>query len=163
MYKPKIYLAGAIRDGIAKDFEWRENMGFALQDVAIPLSPMAAKKFDPETKRWTLHGLVIKTVGLVKQDWWMVDTCDILVANLSAMAEGYPCIGTLMEVGRISARSDALVYVIYRKDNNHQNATFDLHPFIKQNAAGLFTEPEDAQEFLAAHIPYLVGSRWSVS
>jgi nucleoside 2-deoxyribosyltransferase len=93
-----LYLAGAIRDDHVEDVKWRTDVAFALSDFHI-LNPLVGKRYDP-THGWVMHDKVRATGDIfVHRDLAMIHKADVMLANLSALTVGYPCIGTLMELG----------------------------------------------------------------
>lgn len=158
--KPVIYLAGAIRDNRPDDIEWRERVISALGDKATFLNPLGGKTYNSETREWTMsHKVPSTTKHIVPQDLWEVDRADIVIANLSALAEGYPNIGTLMEFGRATARG-ALIYTVLEANYaGHDNPKmYSLHPFLDWLSAASFTSVDDLIAFLHRHLDVLSGA-----
>jgi len=149
--KPSIYLVGSIRDDyIKEDVEWRERVIDACGDLAVFLNPLGGKTFNPETKAWSLHGLVPGADLIVQQDFWCVDHADILLCNFTSLSVKYPTIGSLIEFGRSTGRSGCLRYSIIDPGyTGHDNkALFKLHPFIEKNSAIVFYSIDDVVEKL---------------
>jgi nucleoside 2-deoxyribosyltransferase len=146
----KIYLAGAIRNGIPADIEWREQACKRLKLNYDVLSPIAGKQYAND--KWTLLGGAWTGRQIVKQDFAMIDSCDIFLANLEALNDSYPCIGTLVELGRAIA-FNKLIYVI----GATPIAGFDVHPFIAENAAVIFPSVSDALWYLERYVYCLNG------
>jgi nucleoside 2-deoxyribosyltransferase len=95
----KLYLAGAIRDDHPEDVKWRTDTAFALAEHYHILNPLMGKSFH-QTHGWLMHDKVRATGDIfVHRDLAMIHKADVMLANLSALADGYPCIGTLMELG----------------------------------------------------------------
>jgi nucleoside 2-deoxyribosyltransferase len=153
-----IYLAGAIRDGCPQDIEWREEVIEAIGDKAVLMNPLGGKHYSPQTKAWTFAGGRTPTPrSIVHHDLWCVDRADIVLANLESLADGYPMIGTMMELGRATA-TGALLYVIIKPGQQGlANKMFRLHPFIEDLASGVFESVDDAIDFLHCHLPVLDG------
>ena len=147
----KIYLAGAIRNGIAADVVWRDQAAARLKLNYDVLSPSAGKSY--ENGKWTILGGGWTSKQIVKQDFAMIDQCDIFLANLEALNDGYPCIGTLVELGRAVA-FNKLVYCIVPAN---ATGSFDVHPFIAENAAFTFGDCEQALCYLERYIYCLNG------
>ena len=144
---PAVYLAGAIRDGEEGDIVWREWTIEMLKHTARLLNPLGGKQYRDGS--WSLHGYKPRGSVIVPHDFWMVDQCQVLVANFLAMAERYPCIGTLIEWGR-ATRRDVLRYAIW-------SPSIPLHPFVGENAALVFSSVEACIDFLRRHLPVLAG------
>jgi hypothetical protein len=158
--KPVIYLVGAIRDGRKDDIIWRETVINQLKDRATILNPMGGKTYNPTTKAWTMGGGVTPGASIiVKHDFWCVDHANVIVANMTSLAEGYPSIGSLMELGRATARG-ALIYTILDPNyTGHQNqALYRLHPFLSETSAASFASVAECVEFLRAQLNVLSGS-----
>ena len=160
----KIYLAGAIRDGVEYDIKWREQVIAALQNKIEILNPLAGKRFDPVAKKWTMNG--IDPIGrvIVKHDFWCVDNSDIVLFNFEALKDGYPNIGTLVEFGRATSTGALIYSVIDPNYTGHSNlGMFKLHPFIQENSAATFDSMSEAISFLDEHIDVLDGVNPSYS
>jgi nucleoside 2-deoxyribosyltransferase len=157
--KPVVYLAGAIRDGRYEDIDWREQVMQRLDGRAVFLNPLGGKTYNPTTREWRLSGIASTAPRIVKHDFWCVDRADIVLANVTSLAEGYPSIGTLVELGRASARG-ALVYLVAEPGyRGHENsAMFALHPFLEQIAAAVFDSMDEATDFLEGHLNVLSGA-----
>jgi len=155
-----LYLAGSIRDGHDEDISWREDMITAVQHLPVRvLSPLGGRYFDPTTKLWTLRtGQVDDAKMIVKQDFWYIDQSDVVVFNFLALAQGYPNIGTLVELGRATG-TEALIYTIVATTyQGHENPVmYRLHPFLEQTGAVVMHSVEQCREFLTAHLEVLTG------
>ncbi len=141
---PKIYLAGAIRDDHPADTEWRQYVrrsiggafGFHILD------PLDGKTYD-EAHGWLMHGSVKATGDIfVHRDLAMIHRADVVLANLSALADGYPCIGTLMELGIAMERRLLTVVVGSYATCNH--------PFIASMAYRRVATVDAAIDWLKA-------------
>ena len=149
--KPTVYLAGSIRDTIPEDTAWRERAIDRLGSVAQILSPLAGKTFDTRTGLWWLYGYVEPDAKyIVHADFWCVDRADILLVDFRSLQDGYPSIGTLMELGRSTNRSCLRVGVVSELYTGHDNAQHftELHPFLSQNCAKVFNTMDQAIEFV---------------
>lgn len=157
--KPTIYLAGAIRDTHPDDIVWRELFFASLYDQATFLNPLGGKTHNRATREWKMSGIPSTMRAIVAHDLWMVDRADIVVANLTSLSEGYPSIGTLMELGR-ATKTGALIYIICEPGfNGHQNpGMFRLHPFLEGLSAATFATVMECVEFLEGHLGVLSGT-----
>ena len=156
MQKPVMYLAGAIRDNHPEDVSWREDVIHALGDSVSVLNPLAGKTFNKSTGVWTMNGLTSSARTIVKQDFWCVDRADIVIANLLALAEGYPSIGTMCEFGRATGKKALIYAIVPEKYTGHENgAMYKLHPFIEENSTAIFHTVDDLISFLSGHITML--------
>jgi len=160
--KPTMYLAGAIRDNNAADIAWREFVIKEVGDVATIWSPVAGKTFCPETKMWDMGGVVPLAPVIVDHDFWHVDNANINLFNFTALSEGYPNIGTLIEFGRATKSKGAGRCVIYTVIDpayaGHGNVgLFKLHPFIQYNSSIIFPTIEALTTFLKRYLPAFTG------
>ena len=156
----KVYLAGAIRAGRFEDIAWRSRVIIALGGEPVEvLSPLAGKSYDEETKQWRVHGTIAPSAKyIVKHDLWMVNRADVVVVNLTALAEGYPSIGTLVELGAAAALGKLIYVVVDAEYTGHQNqAMYRLHPFIEQVASEVFTSVEALIAYLRPQVSVLLG------
>jgi nucleoside 2-deoxyribosyltransferase len=156
-----IYLAGAIRDTHPEDWEWREDFisRYAGEGIRI-LNPLGAKTFNPLTKEWKMSGIKAAAKEITKQDLWCVKRSDIVIANLLALAEGYPNIGTLMEFGAAIDQQKLIYTIIPGGYSGHANpGNFKLHPVIDQFSAAVFNDLEAFYSFFDSHISMLTGEQ----
>jgi nucleoside 2-deoxyribosyltransferase len=153
-----VYLAGAIRDNRPEDVEWRESVITALDGLAVFINPLGGKVFDVGAKKWTLSGVPSTLTTIVRHDAWSVDRCDIVLANVTALAERYPNIGTLIELGRAWGRGKLIYLILERGYTGHENSgMYSLHPFLADIAAVCFESTEAAVSFLGRHLRALSG------
>ena len=151
--KLRIYLAGAIRDGRAEDIEWRERIISDLAGMATWLNPLGDRWYDPHTGHWSMSGITPSASIIVPHDFWMVEHSDIIIFNLTAMAEGYPNIGTLVEFGHATAlHPRPLLYTVTSQPQR-------LHPFLSESSAAVFGFMVTLTDFLRRHLPVLEGSQ----
>lgn len=159
----EIYLAGAIRDGVVEDVDWRERI---IREVRVPgvryLNPMGGKTFYSKSKVWRYSGGVVAGAPIiVKHDFWCVNRADAVIFNFRALSQKYPNIGTLVEFGAAANRyPHCLVYSIIDPDyTGHENpALYKLHPFLSENSAVVFPTIDECIAFLKGHLPVLVGA-----
>jgi nucleoside 2-deoxyribosyltransferase len=158
---PTIYLVGAIRDGRREDIEWRERVIAQLRDKATFLSPLGGKTYDPETKRWSMTGGVVPDARFIyKQDMWCVDRADVIIANMTSLSERYPSIGSLMELGRATARGALIFTILEPGYTGHENqALYTLHPFIDQSSTATFSSVDACIDFLHRQLDVLSGRK----
>jgi nucleoside 2-deoxyribosyltransferase len=157
--KPSIYLAGAIRDGVKDDIDWRERAISELAGLAVFLNPLGGKTYDPATRAWSVNGIKPTTDVIVPHDFWCVDHADILIVNLTSLASGYPSIGTLMEFGRATARGSLVYAIVEQGYAGHDSPTlFKLHPFLERNSAVVFPGVDPCIDFLRGHLGVLSGA-----
>lgn len=163
--RPVVYLAGSIRDGNAEDILWREHAIDVLQDVADIISPLAGKRFDPTSGKWSLYGTEVPDAKyIVHADFWAVDRADIILFDFRSLADGYPSVGTLTEFGRSTARNVLRLAIIAPTYAGHesQRRFVGLHPFLEQNVAKTFGGPKDAIGFVFRYcVAISGGSRYS--
>lgn len=153
-----VYLAGPIRDGHAEDIAWREYVLSQLKGKATFINPLGAKQYNSRDHTWTMSGIFPEVTSLVRQDGWSVDRADIVVANLTAMVQGYPAIGTLLELGRAWARGKLIYLILCLGYTGHGNTMFSaLHPFLVDIAAARFPNEQRMVKFLKRHLDALSG------
>ncbi len=158
MKKPVVYLAGAIRNGVAEDIEWRERAIRALGDIATVLNPLAGKTYHPETQTWTLFGDPPSGRAIVSYDFWCVDQSDVFIFDFRALGVGYPNLGTLIEYGRATTRGAVVFIVLPEGYCGHGNGSmYALHPFLAENAARVFTDMDECIDFAGCQLIALSG------
>jgi hypothetical protein len=155
----RVYLAGAIRDGVDADINWREGIVSALGDKALFLNPLGGKTYHPDSPtgdwigRWRMANNVVPVGSvIVPHDFWCVRQADVVLANFESMAEGYPSIGTLVEWGYACALGK-LRYAIAP-----EGSAAATHPFIVENATVVFPNVPVAIAFLRRHLDVLSGA-----
>lgn len=158
-----IYLAGSIRDTKPEDVEWRESFidRFAayINDGSVSiLSPLAGKSLC--NGKWNAHGVHCDTSYIVNSDFWSVDRADVIVFNLLALGDKYPCIGTLLEFGRSTSWSVLRYGILPSSYTGHENEQFQnmVHPFLKSQCAAVFSTTEACLHHLCHSIPSLAGT-----
>ncbi len=158
---PILYLVGAIRDDRPEDIEWREQVIEHLEDHATVLNPLAGKTYNTETKRWTVHGKVTPTAKYIfRHDLACVRKADVIVANMTALSDGYPSIGSLMEIGAAAMLGKLIYLLVDENYAGHANpAMFTLHPFLDEAATVVFHTLPDLLEYLDHQVDMLSGRR----
>jgi len=158
MQKPTIYLAGSIRNGVARDIEWRRKAIIWLGGVATVLNPLAGKIYHPESETWTLFGTPPSGRAIVSYDFWSVDRADVFIFDLRSLAEGYPSLGSLIEFGRATTRQALIFSVLPEGYCGHGNGSmYALHPFIAENSARVFTDMDECIRFVSHQLRALGG------
>lgn len=157
---PTVYLAGAIRDGNSGDIEWREKLMTVCQGLAVFLNPLAGKEHNIKTGSWSINGVTPNGKFIVKHDFRAVDVADVCVFNFLCLADKYPTIGSLIEFGRATNRSNCLLYSIVPSNYiGHGNAMlYKLHPFIEENSAVIFNEVDTCISFLKKQLRVISGA-----
>jgi hypothetical protein len=162
-----LYLAGAIRDAqVSDDVAWREYLidkihSHYMLDVGI-LNPVGNKTFNPTTKKWLVGGIPTQAHGIVQQDLWCVRHADIIIANVTSLASGYPSIGTIMEMGAAVGMGGKLIYTIMDPTGQAGNANpgvFRIHPFLQEVSTEVFESVESLWAFLGTHLGMLTGTK----
>jgi hypothetical protein len=165
MSLPKLYLGGAMRNGIAEDYEWRRKAWDVLEAFWQLRDPCWGKsyygkadvkdrtEFASVESEWRFCGLWVPSdAGLAKEDKADVYDCDAGVWNLSALADGYPCIGSVTEIAWADIWHKR-IYVIYPKPDL-------LHPFIKNSMSEAFATADEAIDWLSCTGRKLAGVRY---
>lgn len=159
MSLPVLYLVGAIRDDRPEDIAWREDVIDRLRGRALILNPLAGKSYDPERKSWTVHGGVVPSAKYIfRHDLACVRRADAIVANMTALSERYPNIGSLVEIGG-AAILGKLIYLLIDKDYaGHDNQTmYKLHPFLDEAATVVFYSMAEMLKYLDNQVDMLSG------
>ncbi len=162
MYKPKLYVGGAIRDGVDADIVWRKEFWSRLSELYHLLDPTNGKRyvghehdldkreFGAECKEWRFMGRYVPDARTIWcQDRSNVKVCDVGIWNLNALQDGYPCIGSSVEIGWANAW-DKLIYIIYSKPDK-------IHPFWLGGATRIFADYEEAIDYLTSYASVLSG------
>lgn len=144
-----IYLAGAIRNGVPEDIEWRNAFRAAMGGRHDFLNPCDGKKWhrgdqDEGGKllsRWSQYGEPCINKDVFAQDVHNIKRCTVVVANMLAFDTGYPMVGTFMELG-MAHMDGKLIYVIT------ENPRLVEHPFVEGVAARVFPNVERCGEYL---------------
>jgi nucleoside 2-deoxyribosyltransferase len=142
--KPTVYLAGPIRG--VEDYLWRKDfveeykyeLTFRIPSDVITMDMSKLRKFGPAAYM------------TYRTDLDLIDRSDIIVANLLPMAEGYPAIGTLFEVGYARAKNKLIFILAFDKQKEH--------PFLAFGADGLYPSMEALGEFLHKYLSILQGN-----
>jgi nucleoside 2-deoxyribosyltransferase len=143
---PAVYLAGPIRT--AEDYVWRkrfteEYAGRFLFRIPSDIVTAGMKVND---------GLTVfgpKAYMTYRTDLDLIDRSDILVANLLPMADGYPAIGTLFELGYARAKGK-LIFIV--ADDKRKE-----HPFLAFGADGVYPSFRALRVFLGKYLDILDG------
>lgn len=158
----RMYLAGAIRDDVKADYEWRQRVIDALRNHPVSImSPLGGKTKDAEGN-WTVSGVPSDADFITNHDQFYVQEADIVLFNFDALKDGYPNIGTLVEFGWATAPGKKrLIYVVIDPAyTGHGNTKmFKLHPFIAKYAAKVFPTMDAAITFLQRHTHVISGAR----
>lgn len=156
-----IYLAGSIRDGVAEDIQWREDIIDACQDYTVVFfNPLGGKTYDPESRVWSGGGGIPSDAKFItKHDKWCVAHSDIVLFNFRGLSQGYPMIGSLVEFG-MAVALDKLVYSIIDPDyTGHENTNmYKLHPFLNEFSAVVCPTVEAMIPALQSRIGVLSGN-----
>jgi len=153
--QPIVYLAGSIRDNNVEDIMWRERAAERLRRKATIINPLAGKHFDKDTGKWTVYGSENPDAKyIVAADFWAVDNADAIIFDFRALADKYPCIGTLSEWGRSTARNVMRFPVIADGFVGHVSEKHfpQLHPFRAEHAAKVFTDIDKAVVFVSSYV-----------
>jgi nucleoside 2-deoxyribosyltransferase len=141
---PRTYLCGPIRDD--RDYLWRKEfveeyegrMQFRIPSDIITDDLSKLSRFSPASYM------------TYRTDLDLIDRSDILVANLLPMADGYPAIGSLFEIGYARAKGKLIFIVADSKRKEH--------PFLAFGADGLYSSFEELGKFLHEYLSILEGN-----
>jgi nucleoside 2-deoxyribosyltransferase len=140
---PSVYLCGPIRG--EHDYVWRKQfvneygsqMQFRIPSDIVTMDTTKLHKFGPASYM------------TYRTDLDLIDRSDIVVANLLPMADGYPAIGSLFEIGYARAKGKLIFIVADEKRKEH--------PFLAFGADGLYPSFEGLAKFLHQYLDVLRG------
>jgi len=138
-----VYLAGAIRG--PEDYVWRKQFVEEYKDELLFRIPSDLATLDVSK----LRKFGPAAYMTYRTDLDLIDRSDIVVANLLPMADGYPSIGTLFEIGYSRAKGK-LIFIV-------ADAKRKEHPFLAFGADGLYPNFEELGEFLHQYLGVLRG------
>ncbi|WP_298752018.1 nucleoside 2-deoxyribosyltransferase [uncultured Arcobacter sp.] len=129
------YLGGAMRNPnkdfmkpdelefYKEDVEWRSRIKFVWGGVDY-------KFLDPCDKHKELHAkrIPVTNTMIFESDNYAIEKSDVCVFNIEAMNDGYPCIGTLLEMGMCIKAGKPFVVITSNKE------VIEKHPFIATKA-----------------------------
>jgi len=146
----KIYLAGPISgksyDEVINKFN---TWSYLLSDMGyVVLNPMSGKgylsdvvKLEPTFKKEDIDDIPTASDHFIfKRDKWMVQQCDIILADLST-SNRYVSIGTMMELAWASMLGKHTI-TIMRDDDIHN------HAFVNEASDVIFRNIVDAIDYL---------------
>lgn len=158
MSKPTIYLAGSIRDDHDEDVQWRESAITRFSDHATILNPLGGKLYTPGSG-WTLAGEQLTGQQVVTQDLWCIRQASMVIGNLLSLGDGYPSIGTLMELGFATAQHCLIFVMVPKAYRGHGTpGTFKLHPFLEYTSGRQFHSVTDCLDYVERILPVLGGT-----
>ena len=158
MSRPTIYLAGSIRDHHDEDVQWRESAITRFSPYATVLNPLGGKKYTPG-EGWTLADEQLTGQQVVAQDLWCIRRASIVVGNLLSLADNYPSIGTLMELGFATAHHCLIFIMVPKAYTGHGTpGVFKLHPFLEYNSSRQFSSVTDCLHHVETILPILGGT-----
>lgn len=139
----KAYLAGAIRN--EDDYRWREDFAkkYEKRLTCIVPSDIGVDDFT-KLRRFTPSALMT-----YKTDLALIDLSDLVVMNLNSLGEGYPSIGTLVELGYAVGRDVPVLVVCNNKKKRH--------PFISFATVGAFDTFEELDGYLGKYLDVVEG------
>ena len=148
--KPAVYLAGPIRN--EDDYIWRkqfvEEYAGKLQ-FRIPSDILTHDITSANTANGKLRSFAPAAYMTYRTDLDLIDRSDIVVANLLPMADGYPAIGTLVEIGYSRAKGK-LIFIVADEIRKQ-------HPFLAFGADGLYPSFEALGKYLHQYLDILNG------
>ncbi len=142
--KPTVYLAGPIR-GI-EDYIWRRQIVKEYQDELVFHIPSDIVTMDISK----LRKFGPASYMTYRTDLDLIDRSEMVIANLLPMADGYPAIGTLFELGYARAKGKLIFLVADGKRKEH--------PFLAFGVDGLYPNFEELGVFLHQYLNILKGN-----
>lgn len=139
----KAYLAGAIRS--LEDYRWRKNVAERYEGRLTCLVPsdINVKKLE------NLRKFKPSALMTYRTDLALIDEADFIIVNLNSLAEGYPTIGTLIELGYTIGKGKPVLAVC---GSEHKR-----HPFIAFGTMGAFDHFGDLYSYLDAYLEVTSG------
>ena len=139
------YLAGALRT--IDDYKWRKEITERFEGRLICFTPPDILSEKPNDKsllagpEWfKVQKFRPKNYMTQRTDLFLIDKADIVIANLLALSDGYPCIGTLVEMGYARGKDKFILSV--------SSPDYKAHPFVGFTADGAFNTIEEMIEYL---------------
>jgi nucleoside 2-deoxyribosyltransferase len=146
-YIPSVYLAGAIRT--EQDYVWRKDFVREFKNKFLFRIPSDIITMGVNKGMGQFNPTAYMTY---RTDIDLIDRSEIVVANLLPMADGYPSIGTLFEVGYARAKGKLLFIVADAKRKEH--------PFLAFGADGFYANFGELYDFLHRYLDTLNGECW---
>lgn len=148
----KAYLAGAIRS--EEDYKWRAELSALHGErltALIPPDILTDEKNDLKTgEEWfKTQRFRPGSYMTYKTDLKLIDEADLFIGNFLALAEGYPCIGSLVEMGYARGLGKHILIVAPPE--------YKRHPFISYTAAGAFDTIEELNSYLTHYLDTMEG------
>ncbi|HBD93671.1 MAG TPA: hypothetical protein DC057_05825 [Spirochaetia bacterium] len=142
----KIYLAGSISglgyDEVVNSYKRKANiLGISGYEILCPMTGKTYLRNEIEFKATGYKNFPVSTNhAIFERDKWMVQNCDIILADLSNSGERVS-IGTMMELAWASLLGKHSI-VILPKDNIHN------HAFVLESADIIFETEFEAFKYL---------------
>lgn len=147
---PAVYLAGPIRT--EADYRWRKEFVAEYEgelQFRIPSDILSKDVKKANQKDGNLRKFGPAAYMTYRTDLDLIERSDMIVANLLPMAEGYPAIGTLFEIGYARAKGK-LIFIV-------ADEVRKAHPFLAFGADGLYPSLEELGVFLHQYLGILRG------
>lgn len=107
------YLSGPITGhGFDEVTSWREWVRKQLDPHVKGLNPMRGKEYLENTKSLELkydEHIMSTAGGIYGRDFWDTMRCDVMLVNVLGMPYDAPSLGTVIEIGWFTTRSNPLV------------------------------------------------------
>lgn len=138
----KTYLAGAIRG--PEDYFWRQ----AIRTLYPGLQCLIPSDIGVDASKLRNRGG--SAYMTFRTDLDLIDKADMVLVNLLALDDGYPCLGTLFELGYAHARGKHILIVCSEATRTH--------PFIAFGGAGVFTSFDEMGGYLKKYLKVTDGT-----
>ena len=149
----KIYLARSISGlSYAEVMEEYGKTVFKLEGLYEILNPMTAKGHLKSEVAFAAYGKYVHPVSvghaIYERDKWMVQSCDVLLADLSGTTK--VSIGVMMELAWAALLGKHTVLIL-PEENIH------THTFVRESADIVFSEYDEAIDYLLTLARSIVG------
>lgn len=142
---PTAYLAGALRT--IEDYQWRKLVTEKTEGKLICFTPPDIIAEKPGDKSLVVgpdwfreQKFRPKNFMTQRTDLFLIDQADIVLVNLLALNDKYPCIGSLVEMGYAKGKNKFILAVA--------GPEYKRHPFVAFTADGAFDTMDDMLEYL---------------
>ncbi|KKL99948.1 hypothetical protein LCGC14_1809300 [marine sediment metagenome] len=141
-----VYLAGFISTEHPETFEWRNRVGFTLQQVHgfQTLSPLRGKA---ELTRTSTDGGISSTEhtphDIILRDFGDIARSDLVLVNLNTYGSTRPLVGTIFELAWAWEHRKPVIAFC-----EADNYLMRKHPFVQESVAHYFEAEQEAVKYI---------------
>lgn len=152
----RIYLVGPVRNNqLAEDVQWRHEFIEEMTEYPVRfLNPLAGKTI--RDGQWE-SGIIPNSKNIAIESFDMLERADMVVANFSAI-QTYPCIGSLIEFGRASAKSKLMYTIVPKTFHGGGDGIGFYHPLIDYPSAFIFNDVSSCLEYVKDKVLHITGT-----